>query len=275
LNFDFRLERENTTQTGGRRKRIIIVLAACILVALSAVAFWPDEPRYDGKRLSEWLVVYEYRRLGGSFSEAQKRAEIAIGHMGVSALPCLLKWIQYEDRRLPWWKNEMLIIACKFHIKGSRVWNTPIGRPIYMPGRFLGWLSNDSARERADYAYRYGFKLVGPPAVAALPDLLRLSECTNYVVSAHAKYAMVSIPNVLPQIVTMLTNDTTTVRYCGVHALNSFSSLANEFPGIDTTSLVPPLLQTLRDPDIRIRNEATNALLKIAPEVFTNEMKDF
>jgi hypothetical protein len=246
------------------------------LLGSAAVAFWSDEPRYDGKTLSEWLVVYEYGRLGGStFSEAQKRAEVAIGHMGPSALPSLLKWIQYEGRDLPWWKNAMLIIVCRFHFKGSRVWTTTIGRPIYIPGRSLEWLYNDSATKRADYAYRYGFKLVGPPAVAALPDLLRLSEGTNTVISARAKYAMVTIPNLLPQIVAMLTNDTTTVRYCGVHALNSFSSLAHEFPGIDTTTLVPPLLQRLQDPDIRVRNEATNALCKIAPEVLTNKIRDF
>ena len=251
-----------------RRRVIIIILAACIL---GAVAFWPDEPRYDGKSLSEWLVVYEYGRLGtSSFSEAQKRAETAISHMGASALPALVKWIQYEGQRLPWWKNELLIIACKLHVKGSRVWTTSIGRPIYIPGRSLEWLYDDSARKRADFAYRYGFKLVGPPAAAALPDLLSLSECTNTVISARAKYAMVTIPNLLPQIVRMLTNDTSSVRYSGVHALNSFGSLAHEFPGIDTSSLVPPLIQTLQDPEFRVRNEATNALCKIAPEVLPN-----
>jgi len=259
-----------------RRRRVIITLAVCLLVAIGLVAFWPAEPRYDGKTLSEWLVVYEYGRLGTStFSEAQKRAEIAISHMGVSALPCLVKWIQYEERSLPWWKNGMLIIACKFHIKGSRVWTTTIGRPIYMPGRSLEWLYEDSARKRADYAYRYGFKLVGPLAAVALPDLLKLSESTNTVISARAKYAMVTIPNALPQIAKMLTNDTATVRYCGVHALNSFGSLAHEFPGLDITRAVPSLVQTLKDPDIRIRNEATNTLQKIAPDALTNRVRDF
>lgn len=261
-----------------RRKVIVIVLSACILAGLGAVAFWPDEPRYDGKTLSEWLAVYEYGRLGNStFSEAQKRTESAIGHMGVSALPCLVKWIQYEERGLPWWKNALLIIACKFQVKGSRVWNISsgryAGRSIYTPGPSLGWLINESARKRADYAYRYGFKLVGPPAVAALPDLLRLSESTNSVISARAKYALITIPNILPQIVKMLTNDTTTVRYCGVHALNYFGSLAHEFPGIDTTSLVPPLIQRLQDPDVRVRNEATNALSKIAPETLSEALR--
>jgi hypothetical protein len=249
-------------------------------MAICVVEVWPraKEPVYNGKTLSEWLVVYEYGRLGNStFSEAQKRAEIAIGHMGVSALPCLVKWIQYEQQRLPWWKNATLIVACKFHIKGSRVWNISsgryAGRPIYIPGRSLEWLYNDPASKRADYAYRYGFKLVGPTAAIALPDLLRLSESTNTVISARAKYAMVTIPNVLPRIVEMLTNDTTTVRYCAIRGLNSFGSLAHEFPGIDTTSLVPPLLQRLQDPDIRVRNEATNALSKIAPETLSEALR--
>jgi HEAT repeat len=254
--------------------RVWAVLLLAFLAGLGAVAFWPEEPRYDGKTLSEWLALYEYGRLGNStFSEAQKRTEIAIGHMGVRALPCLVKWIQYEGRELPWWKNAMLIIACKFQVKGSRVWNVSNGRSFYIPGSSLGWLINDSATKRADYAYRYGFKLVGPPAVAALPDLLRLSESTNTVVSARAKYAMITIPNLLPQIVKMLTNDTATVRYCGVHGLNTFESLSHEFPGIDTSSLVPPLVQRLQDPDIRIRNEATNALSKIAPETLSEALR--
>jgi Armadillo/beta-catenin-like repeat len=103
--------------------------------------------------------------------------------------------------------------------------------------------------------------------------LLRLSESTNTVVSARAKYAMITIPNLLPQIVKMLTNDTATVRYCGVHGLNTFESLSHEFPGIDTSSLVPPLVQRLQDPDIRIRNEATNALSKIAPETLSEALR--
>jgi hypothetical protein len=247
-----------------RRRVIIITLAACILAGFGAVAFWPDEPRYDGKPLSEWLVVYEYGRLDNStFSEAQKRAEIAIAHMGVSALPCLLKWIQYDGRNPPWWKNAILIVVCKFHVKGSRVWTVSNGSSYYIPGRSLEWLYNDPARKRAEYAFRFGFKLVGPPAAVALPDLIKLSESTNTVISVRAEYAMVSIPNILPQFVKMLTNDTTTVRYCGVHALNSLGSTFNKIPGIDTTGLEPPLLQCLQDPDIRIRKEASSALAKI------------
>jgi len=171
------------------------------------MAYWSGEPRYDGKTLSEWLVVYDFGRLGSlSFSEAQQRAQVAISHIGTSALPWLVDWIQYEGQRLPWWKDQALIIACKLHIKGSRVWNVANGRAIYLPGKSMEWMVDDSKWERADYAYRYGFKLVGPQAAVALPDLLRLSQSSNSIVSARARYAMVTIPNLLPQLVDMLTN---------------------------------------------------------------------
>jgi hypothetical protein len=222
--------------------------------------------------LSEWLVVYEFGRLGSStFSEAQKHAEVAISHMGTNALPWLVDWIQYEEQRLPWWKSQALMIACKLHIKGSRVWNVANGRAIYLPGKSMQWIVDDSARKRADYAYRYGFKLVGPQAAVALPDLLRLSQSTNSVVSDRARYAMVTIPNLLPQLVEMLTNKTSSVRFGAVRGLNSFGSLAQEFPSLDTARAVPSLVRTLKDPDLRVRSEATNALQKIAPDV----LKDF
>jgi hypothetical protein len=255
-----------------RRRRVIIILAAAVLVAIGAVAYWSGEPRYHGKTLSEWLVVYEFGRLGSlTFSQAQKHAEVAISHMGTSALPWLVNWIQYEEQRLPWWKNQALIIACKLHIKGSHVWTVANGRAIYIPGKSMLWIVNDSASRRADYAYRYGFKLVGPQAAVALPDLLRLSQSTNSVVSARARYAMVTIPNLLPQLVEMLTNATSSVRFGAVCGLNSFGSLAQQYPGLDTARAVPSLVQTLKDPDLRVRKEATNALQKIAPDV----LKDF
>lgn len=237
------------------------------------MAYWSGEPRYDGKTLSEWLVVYEFGRSGSStFSEAQQRAEVAISHMGTNALPWLVNWIQYEEQRqLPWWKSQALTIACKLHIKGSRIWTATNGRVIYVPGKSMLWLVDDSARKRADYAYRYGFKLVGPQAAVALPDLLRLLESTNSVVSARAGYAMVTIRRLLPQLVGMLTNETSSVRFGAARGLSSFGSLAQEFPGLDTARAVPSLVQTLKDPDLRVRKEATNALQKIAPDV----LKDF
>jgi hypothetical protein len=55
--------------------------------------------------------------------------------------------------------------------------------------------------------------------------------------------------------------------------LASIDSLANF--GKEASSAVPELLQTLQDSDATVRKEATNALLKIAPQVVTNGVKDF
>jgi len=43
----------------------------------------------------------------------------------------------------------------------------------------------------------------------------------------------------------------------------------------NTTQLLPGLKKCLQDSDMNVRQEATNALQKIAPEVLTNGVKDF
>jgi hypothetical protein len=268
------LEKGITTQDASRRKRALIVLAACILVAIGLVAFWPRErePEYNGKKLSEWLEVYDTGKFGKrDFNEARTEATLAIDHIGVEALPWLMKWIQYERRDPPKWKVSLFILACRLHVKGTYIGTTGNGSKSYMADKstVASLLKNQQA-ELANRAEYYGFKLLGARAAAAIPDLVQLTRSSNPIVSARANYALGTIPILMPQLLEMLTNQAATVRYCAVRGLNSFESLDHSFPGLDTSSFVPPLVQTLRDPDFGVREEATNALLKIAPAVLTN-----
>jgi hypothetical protein len=59
LPFQFLIGREKTTEVRGRRRRIVVVALAVLLVAIGIVAFWPEpkEPEYNGKSLSEWLWI--------------------------------------------------------------------------------------------------------------------------------------------------------------------------------------------------------------------------
>jgi len=76
-----------------RRRRVTIVLVACVLVGIGVVAFWPGErePEYNGKKLSEWIEVY-IDGIGRRNYSQQAEAVKAIQTMATNALPCLLKW---------------------------------------------------------------------------------------------------------------------------------------------------------------------------------------
>src|SRR6185436_7866661 len=88
---------EETETKPGRRKRLVIVSAAAVVMAvIVSIAFWPrpKEAEYQGKKLSEWL-----RALRNPESEDATNAVLAIG---TNALPFLVKWVQYE---LPEWRE--------------------------------------------------------------------------------------------------------------------------------------------------------------------------
>jgi hypothetical protein len=255
------LEEGNTTQIRGRRRRVIIIFAVCVLVAIGVVAFWPGErePEYNGKKLSEWLEFYENPGMAGqNWREREKEAEFAIRQIGTNALPWLMKWIQCDR---PWWRARLINIADRFHVK------TPSTAARILIG---------SAEMRANYAEGFGFQLVGPQAGPVIPDLVELMENTNSpVIASHAMYALANIANVTPPLIAMLTNDVSRVRCRAAYSLGSLGSGNYFFHDWVASNSAPFLLQTLRDPDLLVRKEATNAVRKIAPEMLTNGVKGF
>ena len=80
-------------------------MLAGIVAAVVVAVVWPRErePEYNGKRLSEWLVLYHEQIdvEGADFrSELRDEAE-AVHHIGTNALPWLLRWVRYEP---PAWR---------------------------------------------------------------------------------------------------------------------------------------------------------------------------
>jgi hypothetical protein len=126
-------------------------------VGIGVVAFWPGErePEYDGKKLSEWLRAYE---LGSSndnerkiVEREQQAATDAIQHIGTNALPWLLKRIAYNP---PVWKEKIGAHIAKINSKLLTHW--------YLEGDRLGF---DALQ---------GFRLLGPRAAPAMPELTRM-----------------------------------------------------------------------------------------------------
>lgn len=85
-----------------RRKRILIVLAVCVLIGIGVVALLPErEPQYNGKKLSEWMDVPS-RGIDSRHTAQVAEAIKAIRAIGTNALPCLLRWAELENPNWLW-----------------------------------------------------------------------------------------------------------------------------------------------------------------------------
>lgn len=140
-----------------RQRRAIIALAVCVLLGISVVAFWPGpkEPEYNGKKLSEWLDVYDLQYLNDHGKEVVEReqpaAADALQHIGTNALPWLVKWIKHEP---PAWKDRIAGFIEKIPSRTIARW--------YVEGDRLGFGAVE------------GFKLLGPKAAPVVPKLEKI-----------------------------------------------------------------------------------------------------
>jgi hypothetical protein len=140
---------------------------------------WPRErePEYSGIPLSAWLTRFYSSNLAESAS-----GENAVREMGTNILPTLTRWIQYEPSS---WRK--------------RLWGSTrqVPRSLYAHESvrllFLGKGVN-----RANLA-EAGFKILGPAAKDALPDLQRLANKSEApYTQSRAKKCMKHVVRFLP-----------------------------------------------------------------------------
>jgi PBS lyase HEAT-like repeat len=304
-----------------RRRRFIIILAACILVALAIVALWPGpkEPEYNGKKLSEWLKICTDNRAASSYSQSQslQSAREAVRKIGTNGLPWLVKWISYD---LPKWKSALL------YSKVYRWMPTPIRNSMVEP--IL----------RAQRA-RIGFDMLGTDASPAIPELVRMTERWPRESSIYAIGAIAGCdaqPDALSALISIATNrfKPLGLRQNAMQAIASLNSVKKYeswvvpavFPclaeekmvapaiialrsfrispdvgvpvmkkaagsqnvevrvwaifslgryGSKASPAIPELLQALNDYELRVQQEARDALNLVAPEALTNGVQQF
>ena len=301
-----------------RRKRVIIVLAVCVLVGIGVVAFWPGEkePEYNGKKLSEWLDGYQ---TGVAMeSPTQEREAIkAIRTIGTNALPCLLNWVRRRDvptwqvraaeqchrlgldwlQRFVWSRKRQTKYAwAALRILGSNARgaipevtriavesqssdvvltaleflsaNGPDAVPALLKvidrgkGERRGW-SMHFIREMPNLGTN------GPAVVATLLKCLQEQD-EDAAASAALALGEVGLQTkeVVPALAAQLQDNRRMVRYSATRALGS---LANDRSAIaELRKAVPELVNAQNDHDPMVREYATNALRKVAPEVLTN-----
>jgi HEAT repeat protein len=182
-------------------------------VAIVVVAFWPGERQleYNGKKLSEWLRAYELD------SQRQAAAD-AIHHIGTNALPWLLKRIAYNP---PGWKEKIAPYVAKTHSKILIHW-------------YLAHIDD----LRLAYEALDGFRLLGPKAVPAVPELARMIK-DDIRRGAAKDWPMVALSYVgkdgFPPLLTALENPTK--KYGAAECIVHMSG-----EGVDISPAMPKLL---------------------------------
>jgi hypothetical protein len=162
-----------------------LLLAAA--VGLSGL-FWflsrDDEPSYEGRRLSYWLVaVTDYSRNG----DPEHAAE-AILQIGTNSIPRLLKYSRYAPSR----------------------WRLQANDSVGAWGRLLGFdwrevLDRDGFRAEGAVT---ALGLFGPQAAMAIPELTRFGEdAEHYERAKNSIFALGQLgPQALPSLMRVLTN---------------------------------------------------------------------
>jgi HEAT repeats len=196
-------------------------LAACVLVGIGVVAFWPGErePEYKGKKLSEWVRPYTWRYddvedTNHLISKEREAADDAIQHMGTNALHWLVRWIAYER---PAWKTKVREIVRKIPAQPVHYW----------------CVRDDQLRSAA----RDTFVALGTNAVAAVPELAQVVKTSR---DADARDAAVSALGYMgkdgyPCLLEPLDDPKTS--YAAARSILQMSQT-----GVDVSSAIPGLL---------------------------------
>jgi hypothetical protein len=214
-----------------RKPKTLLVLVGCVLAAAALVPLFTrdGEPRYQGRPLSEWLVIYSQSRTTQN-SPGRDEAVQAIRSIGTNGLPYLTKWIRHEPPL--WW------------------------RPLRKLGLFPARLIQGPGQERA-FGAMLAFGILGTNAASAIPELNTMINDTNHPwTSVRALQALGSLgPPAFPHIVAAISNTNQPHRARIVLYLGLTMADA-----VGTNRCLPPLMAALNDPDPEVRSTARQLL---------------
>jgi HEAT repeat protein len=283
-----------------KRRRIILAVVALLALGVVAALVWPRErePEYQGKKLSEWLWTPE---MGGMEAPAE-----AVRAIGTNALPWLVRWIAYEPTswngrvkeflmKLPigslrrkLWEREGLVYQALwgFEILGSRA--SPAVPDLVR-------LTNDPRKEQRCSVAMGALGYVGQEGFSPLLEVLERGGAGRFnaaaaIVQMHRSGVDISAafpallvqerenrkfvgPNFSLDLETLAKDSAffiTALTNCLRHTNGDVRAEAARALGMlreGARPAVGPLMGAITDPVLLVREEATNALRKIAPEV--------
>jgi hypothetical protein len=226
---------------GMRKRWTICVLAVCALAGLIALLAFPTErePEYGGRKLTEWLKLY--LQSGDRFTNRQEAAA-AVRHIGTNALPCLLKWTDYEPPR---WRmilgtNAPAAALKSAYFRSGYLWL------LHRPAEDLNWLG------------RFGFEILGPQASPALPEVQR--RMVDWAQPWRASISMQIYTDIegsggVPALVSALVSTNVTCRQLAAFCLGTL--------GTNAAPAASALRKALNDPDPTVGRFARTALQRV------------
>jgi hypothetical protein len=228
-----------------RKKGIFIALSIAAVVGLLAFFAGDREPRYNGRSLSTWYVLWvKAGEEEDDHADARKtEAAYAIRQIGTNAIPILLKRLRTQYSQ-----------GLRFYL-----WRTLPARVTDL--RVVSFLLAGPRRAEPTST----FVILGPTAAPAVTELATLFRATNNPdLARSAAYCLAAIgPDGLPPLLAALADPTTpscgyAVYWLGMESPFNF--------GTNIARAVPLLAQctTAADPDLA--KAATRALGRIRME---------
>ncbi len=224
-----------------RRRSKILLLGACILIALIAVCFFclrDNEPSYNGRTLSAWLRVYGDASVQSEQKENSRQSVIAIG---TNAIPALLKWTTFEqlqrDRRY------------------FALWRR-------LPHRILKnhFIISVALRTMEHIAIAQdGFSILGTNAIPAIPELSR--RFCNTTNREQADIAAISLQCMGEPGFQFFTNAIVAgwTKSQTLMAIGAIGPMRHRL-GTNVLSAVPLLIATANTSDVEIADKAASTL---------------
>jgi hypothetical protein len=207
-----------------RSWQIFILVGFCIFLTGIMSYFFQTrafEPEYKSRRLSYWLEANSYKP-GVGREEAQEALRI----MGTNAVPFLLKYIMARPGA---WERTVRNVKSK-----------------------IGLHAEDRLRNRAAYA-AYAFEALGEQAEGAISHLDAMLHSPTDLDRYFPALALAGIGKpALPVFISALTNRNPSVQLAVIQAFDSL--------GTNRSFAAASLLQTLRDPDMRVRQATASVL---------------
>jgi hypothetical protein len=230
-----------------RRRALGLSLGVLIAAVGVCLYFARPEPQlvYQGKRLSEWLRLYQKRwaKQKGDSDETLQAAE-AVRKIGTNALPQLIAWMRYDSPSLS---------------KTLSAFADKLPTVFHANARIAALVPNATGRHQLA---RTGFGLLGPAASPALSELLITLTNSSAPFREEASDAIGNLgSSARPAIPALLACLQETNEVIAVAAAGTLGRLRLE-PDV----VVPALLQGLGSPMLNTRVSAGNALIRFGPE---------